>query len=120
MIVWASPDCGATQITVAIGSPSDDPDLEGNNGLVDPDKHIVWINRESVPVAAYPSVRFHEEMHHSGEISGSRYALQEYTKLDDAGITKLEELFIRTYGQAMFAYLMANGYLKYEPLSSGG
>lgn len=87
--------------------------LRGKEGLCDSTKHCMYINSDVVPPQRFDSVRFHEEMHASGDLAEARYVMQRLLDVSEQEMFEIEEHFIRVYGSAMFAQLIANGHLRY-------
>lgn len=87
--------------------------IRGLEGYCDVTKHCMYINSDEVPPERFNSVRFHEEMHASGDLAEARYAMRHILNVDESKMHEIEEHFIRIYGSAMFAQLIANGHLRY-------
>lgn len=104
---------GGTVWTITVTSGKSVKGLNGLEGLCDSSKHTIYLNSDVVPKERRPSVRFHEEMHASGDLSEARYAMQRLLKVSAEEMIEIEEHIIRLYGSAMFAQLAANGHLKY-------
>lgn len=100
---------GGTEWTVIRSTPTTHPELEDHEGLTVYDRHEILVNTDKVPTDRFPAVLFHELMHAAGEISGASHVLEKW--LDVENFDDVEEILIRTYGQAMFDTLTRNGWL---------
>lgn len=104
---------GGTVWSTIVTSAKSVKGLRGKEGLCDSTKHTMYINGDVVPPQRFNSVRFHEEMHASGDLAEARYVMQRLLDVSEQEMFEIEEHFIRIYGSAMFAQLTANGHLRY-------
>lgn len=104
-------DVGGTAWEVIYTEAKTKKGLRGNEGLLLKNEHKIYINKDLVPPSRVASVVFHEMLHACSDISGSYYAVRQSLGIDEERMHELEELLIRTWGQAMFDTLVRNGWL---------